>query len=59
MTWSIALPDPHDPEGDKIVLEEFDTEDEALEWASEFFDIDEEGKISIVVEMNECDIEEF
>jgi hypothetical protein len=59
MTWAIILPDPFDPEGDRVVLEEFSTDDEAKEWASELFDIDEEGKISIIVELDECEQEEY
>jgi len=57
LSRAIALPDPFDLEGEKIILEEFETEDEALEWASEFLDIDEEGKISVLIELEE--LEEF
>ena len=58
MTYTIAIPDPEDPAEGKIILNEFNTPDEAIEWASEAgFDIDEEGKIFILSELSE--VEEF
>ena len=57
MTYMIAIPDPEDPGEGKLTLNEFDTPDEAIEWASEAgFDVDEDGKISILIEM--CEVEE-
>lgn len=56
MGYVIALPNPFDPEGDKILLgEEFVSDEEAIEWAAEMFGADEEGKVQIVMEYEEDD----
>lgn len=57
MAFVIVLPNPFDPEGEKIVLgdTECDTEDEALEWASEILGTNEEGKLQVVCEYVEDD----
>lgn len=44
----VKLPDPNYLDADHIIIEEFETLDEALEWAQDFMGADEEGKIQIV-----------
>lgn len=56
MSFVIALPNPFDPEGEKVVLgDEFDTEDEALEWAADMLGADEEGKVQVVHQYEDLD----
>lgn len=56
MSFVIALPNPFDPEGDRILLgDEFESEDEAIEFAAEVFNADEEGKVLIVCEYEDVD----
>jgi hypothetical protein len=56
MSFTVVLPNPFDPEGDNILLgdAEFETEEEAIEWASEILNSDEEGKIQVVYEYEEA-----
>lgn len=57
MSYVIVLPNAFDPEGDRILLgdAEFDSEDEAIEWASEVLGTDEEGKLLVVCQYEEDD----
>lgn len=56
MSFVIVLPNPFDPEGDRIILgDEFDSEEEATEWAAEVLNSDEEGKIQVVCEYEDVD----
>jgi hypothetical protein len=56
MAFTIVLPNPYDLEGERILLgEEFETEDEALEWAMDMLGADEEGKIQVIHEYIEDD----
>ena len=54
----VVLPDAFDLESDKITLkEEFETEDEAVMWLSDYLDIDKDGKLQVVFELEEADSE--
>lgn len=51
----VALPNPDDPEGELLVLGHFDSWDEALEWASDLFNVDEDGKIQVVFQTEQME----
>lgn len=56
MGYVIALPNPFDPEGERILLgEEFVTDVEAIEWVIDMFGADEDGKVQIIMEYEEDD----
>jgi hypothetical protein len=59
MGFIVALPNPYDPEEEKVPLgDEFETEDEAIEWAATMFGSDEEGKLQIVVEYEDVETDD-
>jgi len=56
MAFGIVLPNPFDPEDEEVTLEtDFETIEEAIEWAATMFDVDEDGKITIIREYLESD----
>jgi hypothetical protein len=57
LSFVIALPNPFDPEGERILLgdKEFESEDEAVEWAAEILCADEEGRVQVVCEYEDVD----
>ena len=52
MTVKVVIPDPVDVENEVIVLEEFETREEAIEWLKEILPVDDEGKFDLLVEDN-------
>jgi len=55
MSVVVAIPNPDDPEGELVRLEEFDSEDEAIEWAGSVLGADEEGKLRVVFPLSPLD----
>lgn len=51
--WAVDVPDFFDLEGPWIALEYFKSKEEALKYAKEFLGADDEGKISLISEVED------
>jgi hypothetical protein len=59
MKTVVVLPNPFDLESEAVVVEEFDSYEEAEEWAQDFLNLDEDGKLQVLVELDEVESESF
>ena len=55
MPAKVALPDVRYLDSGSVTVEEFDTVEEALQWAQEILDADEDGMIPVVFETEPVD----